>query len=49
VQPQPPHTINVKDGKATIIGKLDEPGFLSLRMTSGKETMLASAGYGPLF
>lgn len=48
VQPQPPQTINVKDGKATVIGKLDEPGFLSLRVTSGKASALAGAGYEPL-
>lgn len=48
VQPQPPQTINVKDGKATVIGKLDEPGFLSLRVTSGKASALAAAGYDPL-
>lgn len=48
VQPQPPQTIPLKDGKATIIGKLDEPGFLSLRVTSGKATALVAAGYDPL-
>lgn len=48
VQPQPPQTLNVKDGKATLIGKLDEPGFLLLRATSGKSSALAAAGYDPL-
>jgi cephalosporin-C deacetylase-like acetyl esterase len=48
VQPQPPQTLNVKDGKATLIGKLDEPGFLLLRVTSGKASALAAAGYDPL-
>jgi len=48
VQPQPPQTINVKDGRATIIGKLDEPGFLLLRVTGGKASALAAAGYDPL-
>ncbi|WP_395718388.1 acetylxylan esterase [Prosthecobacter sp.] len=48
VQPQPPQTLNIKDGKATLIGKLDEPGFLLLRATSGKASALAAAGYEPL-
>jgi len=48
VQPQPPQTLNVKDGKVTLIGKLDEPGFLLLRATSGKASALAAAGYDPL-
>ncbi len=48
VQSQPPQTVNVKDGKTTVIGKLDEPGFLLLRVTSGKASALASAGYDPL-
>lgn len=48
VQSQPPQTVNVKDGKATIIGKLDEPGFLLLRATSDKASTMAAAGYDPL-
>ncbi len=48
VQPQPPQTLNVKDGKATLIGKLDEPGFLLMRATSDKASTLAGAGYDPL-
>jgi cephalosporin-C deacetylase len=48
VQPQPPQTLTVRDGKATIIGKLDEPGFLLLRVTSDKATAMATAGYDPL-
>jgi cephalosporin-C deacetylase len=48
VQPQPPQTLNVKDGKATIIGKLDEPGFLLLRATSDKASAMAGGGYDPL-
>jgi cephalosporin-C deacetylase len=47
VQPQPPQTLNVKDGKATVIGKLDEPGFLLLRATSDKASTMAGAGYDP--
>lgn len=48
VQAQPPQTLNVKDGKATLIGKLDEPGFLQLRVTSDKASAMAAAGYDPL-
>lgn len=48
VQSQPPQTLNVKDGKATLIGKLDEPGFLLLRATSDKASAMAAAGYDPL-
>ena len=48
VQSQPPQTLNVKDGKATLIGKLDEPGFLLLRATSDKASTMAGAGYDPL-
>ncbi len=48
VQHQPPQTLNVKDGKATVIGKLDEPGFLQLRATSDKASTMAAAGYDPL-
>ncbi len=47
-QPQPPQTIVLKDGKATLVGKLDEPGFLLLRATLGKTTTLAGAAYDPL-
>ncbi|MBB5032044.1 acetylxylan esterase [Prosthecobacter vanneervenii] len=48
LQPQPAQTLELKEGKATITGKLDEPGFLQLRVTSGKTTALAAAGYDPL-
>lgn len=47
-QPQPPQTVDVKDGKATLTGKLDEPGFLLMRATIGKTTAMAGAGYSPL-
>lgn len=47
-QPQPQQTVMVKEGKATLMGKLDEPGFLLLRATLGKTTALAAAGYDPL-
>lgn len=46
--PQPSQTVVLKDGKATITGKLDEPGFLLLRTSSGKTTVLAAAAYDPL-
>ncbi|MEI8020276.1 MAG: acetylxylan esterase [Schlesneria sp.] len=47
-QSQPPQTVVLKEGKATITGKLDEPGFLLLRATIGKTVALAGAGYDPL-
>jgi cephalosporin-C deacetylase len=47
-QPQPPQTLSLIDGKAELIGQLDEPGFLLLRATIGKTTALAGAGYEPL-
>ena len=47
-QPQPAQTIDLKEGKATLVGKLDEPGFLLLRATLGKATALAAAAYDPL-
>lgn len=48
VQPQPPQAVYIRDGKATLVGKLDEPGFLSLRVSSGKASAMAAAGYDPL-
>lgn len=48
VQLQAPQTLNIQNGKATLAGKLDEPGFLLLRVTSGKASALASASYDPL-
>lgn len=47
-QPQPAQTVAVKDGKAAVQGKLDEAGFLLVRVTSGKTSALAGAGYDPL-
>lgn len=47
-QPQSQQTLELKDGKATLTGKLDEPGFLLLRATIGKTTAMAGAGYDPL-
>jgi len=48
VQSQPPQTVNVQDGRAILVGKLIEPGFLLLRATSGKASAMAAAGYDPL-
>ncbi len=47
-QSQPSQTLVLKEGKTTITGKLDEPGFLLLRATIGKTVALAGAGYDPL-
>ena len=48
VQPQPSQTILVKAGRASVVGKLNEPGFLQLRVSSGKASAIAAAGYDPL-
>lgn len=48
VQPQPPQTLVLQNGKAALVGKLAEPGFLLLRASLGKATAMASAGYAPL-
>lgn len=48
VHSQPPQTLNIRDGKVSLVGKLDEPGFLLLRVSSGKASALAAAGYDPL-
>lgn len=47
-QSQPAKMVMVKDGKAVLSGKLDEPGFLQLRVTLGKTTALGAAGCDPL-
>ena len=47
-QPKQAETVSLKNGKATLTGKLDEPGFLLLRATIGKTTALAGAAYEPL-
>ena len=47
-QPQPEQTVVVKGGKGTLSGKLDEAGFLLLRATVGKTTVMAAAAYDPL-
>lgn len=46
-QPQPQQTLTLKEGKASISGKLDEPGFLSLVARMEKASALATAGYQP--
>ncbi|MEQ1826830.1 MAG: acetylxylan esterase, partial [Pirellula sp.] len=48
VQPQPAQVVELKNGRAVVTGKLDEPGFLLLRATLGKTSSMASAGYDPL-
>ncbi|MBS0205358.1 MAG: acetylxylan esterase [Planctomycetes bacterium] len=47
-KPQSPQTVALKDGKGTLTGKLDEPGFLMLKATLGKTSALAAAAYDPL-
>lgn len=47
-KPQPPQSIAITNGKATVVSKLDRPGFLLLRAAIGKATALAGAGYTPL-
>lgn len=46
--PQPPQTLSLKDGKATLTSQLDEPGFLLLEAFKNKAGAAASAGYDPL-
>ena len=48
VQPQPAKKVKLEGGKLSLTGKLDEPGFLQLRATSGKASALAAAAYDPL-
>lgn len=48
LQPQPAKKVTINAGKLALTGKLDEPGFLQLRATSGKTTSLAAAAYDPL-
>ena len=48
VSPQPAQKLTLKDGKGTITGTLDEPGFLLLRITSDKASAMAGAGFDPL-
>lgn len=47
-KPQPPQTVVVTDGTASISGKLDKPGFLLLRAALGQTSALAGAGFDPL-
>ncbi|TLD68197.1 acetylxylan esterase [Phragmitibacter flavus] len=49
IQAQPPQTLNLQKGKATLTGTLDEPGFLQLRVTSphAKSHTLAAAALDP--
>lgn len=48
---KPAQKVDLKDGKATLTGSLNEPGFLLLRVTvpgGRKEVALAGAGFDPL-
>lgn len=47
LHPQEAQTIAVKDGKANVTGRLEEPGFLSLAVQSGTAKATAAAGYEP--
>lgn len=47
-KPQPAQAVAVKDGIATLKGKLDKPGFLLLRAQAGKASALAGVAYDPL-
>ncbi len=46
-QPQPPQKIELKEGTAEITGQLDEPGFLSARVTLSGANALAAAAIDP--
>ncbi|MFM7606290.1 MAG: acetylxylan esterase, partial [Prosthecobacter sp.] len=48
VQPEPVKKVTLTGGKLSLTDKLDEPGFLQLRATSGKASALAAAAYDPL-
>ena len=48
LNPQPAKKLTLQDGKLALTGTLDEPGFLQLRVTSGKVTAIASAAFDPL-
>jgi len=48
VEPQPAKKVTLTGSKLSLTGKLDEPGFLQLRATSGKASALAAAAYDPL-
>lgn len=48
IQRQPPQTLELIDGKASITGKLDEPGFLQVRASIGAASAMAGAGFDPL-
>lgn len=46
--PRPAQSVELVDGKATLTGSLEEPGFLLLRASIGKTTALAGVGFDPL-
>ncbi len=47
-QAQAPQTIELKDGAAEVTGKLDQPGFLSAKVTLKNSSALAAAAIDPL-
>jgi cephalosporin-C deacetylase-like acetyl esterase len=47
-KPEPSQSVPVKDGMAMFTAKLDEPGFLLLRASSGKSSAMAAAAFDPL-
>lgn len=47
-KPQPSQLVKVLNGRATVTGQLDAPGFLLLRVTAGKISALAAAACDPL-
>ncbi len=48
LDPKPAKKLTLQDGKLALNGTLDEPGFLQLRVTSGKVSAMASAAFDPL-
>lgn len=48
IEAQPPQLVKLVDGKATVTGTLNEPGFLQLRVQAGKASALTAAGFDPL-
>ncbi|WP_437205137.1 acetylxylan esterase [Planctomicrobium sp. SH664] len=46
--PQPPQTVEIRQGRGTFSGKIDEPGFLSVNANIGKASAIATAAFDPL-
>ncbi len=47
-KPQPPHTVELKDGAAEVVGTLESPGFLSAKVTMKNSSTLVAAAVDPL-